>query len=327
VIVDEDDVHATAYALADNRTAELADWDDDVLAELLEELREVGDDPFDATGFTVEEVDEILERIGDGEGGDGEAEDDEIPEPPEEPISKPGDIWVCGRHRIVCGDSTDADVVQRVMQGGGARLCLTDPPYSVGYDASKDQRGGDANAHAGYIDPASAAELLTFLRHVPSDVTVMTYPIDRHFFALAKAMGDSGWEMRRELVWVKNRFSFWPSANYQQKHEPVVVAARKGKPLRSNVPANATTVIECDVITKHKNHPTERPTSLWSQLMKNHSDDGDVVFDPFSGSGTTMAVAEQLGRDARVIELSRQYVDVAVKRWENLTGEKATRVE
>ena len=149
---------------------------------------------------------------------------------------------------------------------------------------------------------------------VPCDVMVWTYPIDRHFLDLAAAYKTHGWEFRRELVWVKNTFSFWPSANYQQKHEPIMVACRKGKPLGGNVPANATTVQEHDKPVAHSDHATAKPGELWRDLMRNHSDTSDGVYDPFLGSGTTMLAAEQLNRRCYGMEISPKYIAVILQR-------------
>jgi DNA modification methylase len=214
------------------------------------------------------------------------------------------------------------------MEGEQAALCLTDPPYSVNYDKSHETRGGDATAHGAYkeasIDPST---LLTFMALVPSDVMIWSYPLDRHFHVLAEAYKRHGWEFKKELVWVKDSFSFWMSAKYQQKHEPIMLAVRTGKPIGGNVPANATTVFEYPRPKAHDLHPTAKPTELWAEFVKNHTVAGDLLYEPFSGSGTTMIVADQMGRRCYGIEIAPHYVDVCIQRWEKLTGKKAQLVE
>ena len=227
-------------------------------------------------------------------------------------------------HRLLCGDSTNPSDVARVMGGDRAVLCLTDPPYSVNYDKSHETRGGDATVHGAYqeasIDPA---QLLTFMALVPSDVMIWSYPLDRHFQVLADAYREHGWEFKKELVWVKDSFSFWMSAKYQQKHEPIMLAVRTGKPIGGDVPANATTVFEFPRPKAHELHPTAKPVELWAALMKNHTVAGDVIYEPFCGSGTTLVVAQQMDRRCCAIEIAPHYCDVIVARWEKMTGRTA----
>jgi DNA modification methylase len=151
----------------------------------------------------------------------------------------------------------------------------------------------------------------------------MTYPVDRHFFALADALRATQMEVRKELVWVKDRFSFWPGAQYQQRHEPILVCARVGRPVGSDVPANESTVLEVPAPKAHDLHATAKPIDLWSRLVKYHVPVGEIVYDPFTGSGTTIIAAEQLGRRCFAIEIEPRYVDVAIRRWEEHAGRKA----
>ena len=239
-----------------------------------------------------------------------------------------GRLVLKSQHRLLCGDSTKSLDVTRLMNSERAVLCLTDPPYSVNYDRSHETRGGDAAVHGAYHEaPINPCDLLGFMAWVPSDVMVWSYPLDRHFQTLADAYRTHGWEFRKELVWVKDSFSFWMSAKYQQKHEPIMWAVRKGKPLGGDVPANATTVMEFPRPRAHELHPTAKPLELWVVLLKNHTVTGELVYEPFSGSGTTLIAAHQLQRRCYAMEISPQYCDVAVTRWEQLTGERAVRWE
>lgn len=212
------------------------------------------------------------------------------------------------------------------MAGERADAAITDPPYSVNYDKSHEQRGGNKQVHSAYheadLDPT---DILEFMGLVPADVMIWSYPIDRHFVALFRAYEKHGWDFRKELVWVKDSFSFWMSAKYQQKHEPIMWAVRKGKKLGGTVAANETTVFEYPRPKAHEHHPTAKPVALWARLVSNHIREGKIVYEPFSGSGTTLIAAQQTGRRCFAIELEPQYCDVAVERWEALTGEKAVR--
>jgi DNA modification methylase len=225
---------------------------------------------------------------------------------------------------LLCGDSTRKEDVELVMHGERAVVCVTDPPYSVNYDKSHEQRGGDAAAHGAYHEAAiDPSQLLTFMALVPADVMIWSYPLDRHFHTLSEAYRRHGWEFRKELVWVKDSFSFWMSAKYQQKHEPIMLAVRSGCSIGGAVPANSTTVFEYPRPKAHELHPTAKPVALWAEFIGNHAQPGEVVYEPFSGSGTTIIAAEQLGRRCFAIEISPTYVDVAVSRWERLSGKKA----
>lgn len=235
-----------------------------------------------------------------------------------------GKLVLKSRHRLMCGDSTCPADVAKLLNSEQPIVCITDPPYSVNYDKSHETRGGDKTVHKAYqesgIDPA---QVLSFMDLVPCDVMLWSYPIDRHFQILAECFRKYGWEFRKELVWVKDSFSFWMSAKYQQKHEPIILSVRKGKSIGGTVPSNATTVFEFARPKSHDLHPTAKPIELWSALMRNHSAACDIVYEPFSGSGTTLICAEQLSRRCFAMEMSAQYVDVAVRRWEALTGEQA----
>jgi DNA modification methylase len=239
-----------------------------------------------------------------------------------------GRLILKSRHRLLCGDSTSPADVNRLMGGERADAAITDPPYSVNYDESHKQRGGNQHVHAAYheadLDPT---DLLTFMDIVPSDVMLWSYPIDRHFQKLAAAYHQFGWEFRKELIWAKDSFSFWMSAKYQQKHESIMWAVRKGKNLGGTMAANETTVFEYPRPKSHELHPTAKPVALWAKLVTNHVMKGMIVYEPFSGSGTTIVAAEQTSRRCYAIELEPQYCDVAVERWQNLTGEKAVRWE
>lgn len=281
---------------------------------------------------------EYYEDEADKNGGAG----NEPGAAPAVPKSQPGDLWTLGRHRLLCGDATNPKDVDRVTQGLFFVLTLTDPPYSVDYDQSHEDRGDwghgkhggrpveserPKQAHAGYQwdKPGSETEVLSFLSLVPSDVVIMTYPVDRHFFALADAVRAAGFEFRKEIVWVKDVFAFWMGAKYQQRHEPILWLAKKGKPMGGEVPANLSTVLEYPRPRAHDLHPTAKPVDMWEGLVQRHVPEEHAFFEPFCGSGTGIVAAENLKRICAAIEKSPQYVDVTIERWCSMTGEDAIR--
>jgi DNA modification methylase len=214
-------------------------------------------------------------------------------------------------HRLLVGDCLDAQAVSRAMGGARADAVITDPSYAVSYQRSHELRGGDIAVHAAYQE-ADDPGILQFLRLVASDVVVMSFPVDRHFFALADAIREAGFEVRKELIWVKDTFSFWPGAQYQQRHEPILVLARKGMPLGSVVPANESTVLEFPRPVAHDLHPTAKPVALWRKLIRYHS--RSRVADYFCGSGTSFVAAEQEHRLCCGLEISPPYCAVILER-------------
>jgi len=289
-------------------------WDLTKLSEVLTGLDANGYD-LTLTGFDIQELEDLLTNVGPDP-------DENIPEPPANPESKLGEVYELGPHRLMCGDATNAEHVATLMAGERAVACVTDPPYSVNYGESHKQRGGDASVHAGYVEGAStadASDVLAFMGLVPADVMVWSYPLDRHFQALAIAYREYGWEFRKELVWVKNTFSFWPGAKFQQKHEPIMIAARVGKPINSTVPANETTVRIADKPHAHNLHPTAKPMEIWAPLVRFHVPSGGLVYDPFVGSGTTLIAAEMTKRICYAMEIDPGYCDVVRQRYKEFT--------
>lgn len=246
-----------------------------------------------------------------------EADPNAIPTPTKPARVQMGDVWHLGDHVVIVGDGTDPDNI-----GVEVDAVVTDPPYSVAYDQSHQARGGSETAHDPYLE-GDPSKILGFMAHLKTDVVVMTYPVDRHLFALADAIRGAGFELRKELVWVKDTFSFWPGADYQQRHEPILVLCRAGRPLLANVPAGQSTVFEIPRPKAHVEHPTARPVDLWEPLVRHHTIES--VLDPFLGSGTTLVVAEMTGRRCVGVELNPVYAEVAIRRWERLTGAKASK--
>lgn len=310
VCVDElTDEQVKALRIVDNKSNE-SPWDMEFLAD---ELAEVDLSAFDFDfGIENEEETEIAE--------------DEAPEVDEyaQPIAKLGDIWQLGRHRLMCGDSTSIEDVEKLMGGQLADMLLTDPPYGVDYT------GKTKDALKIENDSKSDDEFIAFLQAAFESANSAMKPgaafyiwhADSKAYVFRMACQMVGWEVRQVLIWVKNAMVMGRQ-DYQWKHEPCLYGWKSGAGHLWASDRKQTTVLEFDRQTKNKNHPTMKPVALFDYQIKNNTKGGDVVLDLFGGSGTTIIACEQNGREARVMEFDPRYCDVIVKRWENLTGEKA----
>ena len=306
-------VEATAFAIADNRTAELAEWEEDGLAKVLESLKVEDADLLAATGYDAAEVDKMVGV---------EVTEDEVPEPPADPITKAGDLWILGEHRVMCGDSTKREDVARVMGGDFAQLVVTDPPYGVDYQggvfSKRDKLNGD--------ETADLYGPILKLAYEFSDAKAAVYlwHSDGKAVDVFAALDAAKYVRRITIIWNKNIAQFGAlSAQYKQKHEPCHYLFKKGQSPRWFGPTNETTVWDIDRNQTNEHHPTEKPVGIMARPIQNSSEAADIVLDLFLGSGTTLIAAEQLGRKCYGMEISPAYCDVIVKRWENLTGKKA----
>ena len=325
---------AIAYAIADNRTAELAEWDDDVLAATLNGL--LADDPdlLNAAGFDEEELATLLGDL-DGDGTTGEVEEDEVPEVPVIPITKPGDLWILGKHRLLCGDSTKAEDVAGLMDGERADLWLTDPPYNVALgmnetkeEAKKRNRRTDGKVVAN--DHMSDADFREFLKKcfavafesLKPGASFYIWHADSEGYNFRGAVIDNGQKTRQCLIWKKSSLCMGRQ-DYQWMHEPCLYGWKDGAAHGWYSDRKQTTVLEYDKPSRSEEHPTMKPVALIAYQVGNSTAPQGLVYDSFLGSGTTLIAAEQLGRKCYGMEISPQYCDVIVKRWENLTGEKA----
>lgn len=294
--------------LADNKTNE-SDWDFGLLAEDTQDLEFEGFD-FD-WGLPGEELepDEIVE-------------DDYDEELPEEPISKQGDIWQLGRHRLMCGDSTQPDDIDKLMDGEKADLLLTDPPYNVAYE------GGTGMTIQN--DDMEDAEFRQFLREafkcadhaMKPGAAFYIWHADSEGYNFRGACHDIGWQVRQCLIWNKNSLVLGRQ-DYQWKHEPCLYGWKDGASHNWNNDRKQTTVLDFDRPKKNDIHPTMKPIALFEYQIHNSCPDGGIVLDSFAGSGTTIMACEQDGRTAYCMELDPKYVDAIINRWEKFTGEKA----
>jgi len=308
-----------AYVIADNKIALNAGWDDEMLKAELLTLQEDGFNT-DLTGFSDEELNALLTV----ETVEGETDPDEVPEAPVEPITKLGDIWILGNHRLMCEDSTSIESVNRLMAGEHANLLLTDPPYNVAYE------GKTEDALTIQNDSMDNDSFAQFLRDIYSTAdTVMKegavfyiWHADSEGLNFRKAAFEVGWKIRQCLIWNKNTLVLGRQ-DYHWKHEPCLYGWKDGAAHFWGSDRTQTTVLNFNKPSRNGEHPTMKPVELFEYQIKNSSKPSDVVLDLFGGSGTTAIACEKTGRKARLMELDPKYCDVIVKRWEDFTGKKA----
>jgi DNA modification methylase len=312
---------ARAYRIADNQTATLSQWDDDKLPLELMALQKADFD-LSLTGFPEEE---ILRFLG-APPAEGSTDPDDVPEPPVEPVTKAGDLWVLGRHRLLCGDATKPEDLARLLPESPADLLLTDPPYNVGYEGKTADRLTIANDA---MDPAEyraflASALTAAGRHLRPGGSFYLWHADLTALPVRLACADAGLQIRQGLVWVKSALA--PGRqDYQWRHEPCLYGWADGAAHTWLSDRSQTTVLEFDKPAKNDDHPTMKPVGLFAYLMGNSCKPSGSVLDPFAGSGTTVIAAEQTGRTALLVELDPRYCDVVVKRFEAFTGLTAER--
>ncbi len=310
-----------AYRIADNRTHEEAEWIDELLAIELGEIRDMGYD-LDITGFDPDELDKLLA----GDGSDGLTDDDAIPEVAEKAISLPGDIWICGNHRLMCGDSTDPVAIEKLMGGVLADMTFTDPPYNVNYGASmKDKvRGNNRTIKNDNLGEDFYAFLLKACFNLLAVTKGGVYVCmsSSELDTLQKAFREAGGHWSTFVIWAKNTFTMG-RADYQRQYEPILYGWKEGNKHFWCGARDQGDVWFVDKPTANDLHPTMKPVSLVERAITNSSKSRDIVLDSFGGSGTTMIACEKTGRSARLMELDPKYADVIVRRWQEYTGEKA----
>ena len=315
-----------ALVLADNRLAELATWDDALLRIELEALQDDGFD-LDLTGF---DADALAELLADEEPQiEGRTEDDAAPDVPEEPVSRPGDVWRLGPHRLVCGDATTAEAYARLFPDGErADMVFTDPPYNVNYaNSAKDKLRGK---HRPILNDALGEGFYDFL--FDALALIMAHTRGAIYVAMSSSELDTlqaafraaGGHWSTFIIWAKNTFTLGRS-DYQRQYEPILYGWPEGATRHWCGDRDQGDVWQIKKPAKNDLHPTMKPVDLVERAIRNSSRPGDVVLDPFGGSGTTLIAAEKAGRVARLIELDPKYADVIVRRWQDWTGQQATR--
>ena len=312
-----------AYVLADNKLALNAGWDNELLRVELDGLRELDFD-LSLTGFADLELSTIL-----ADKTEGLTDPDETPEPPVEPVSVLGDVWLLGKHRLVCGSSTEVESVDKALNGVKPHLMVTDPPYGVEYDAdwrNKAMRadgskvGGRAVGKVLNDDKADWREAWALF---PGDVAYVWHA-GNMAHVVAESLLACDLHIRAQVIWAKSHFAIG-RGDYHPQHEPCWYAVRKGKTGHYDGGRKQSTLWQIDKPQKSETgHSTQKPVECMKRPIENNSSAGQAVYEPFSGSGTTIIAAEMTSRCCHAIELNPAYVDVAIERWQNFTGQQAT---
>jgi len=312
-----------ALVIADNQIAANAGWDEEVLRGELQGL-EADDFDMSLLGFTDDELAAIEDG---GEVEAGKTDEDAVPEVAETAVTVPGDIWLLGPHRLLCGDSTQLEAVEKVLDGGLADMIFTDPPYGVNYGATmKDKLRGNtrkiANDNLGEaFGPFLLDACTNMLAVTKGAIYICMSSSELH--TLEKAFRDAGGHWSTFVIWAKNTFTMG-RADYQRQYEPILYGWKEGV---SHFWCGARDQGDVWFIKKpFKNdlHPTTKPVELVERAVQNSSKTRDTVLDPFGGSGTTLIACERTGRQARLIELEPRYCDIILRRWEEHTGQLAT---
>jgi len=305
-----------AYVLADNQLALNAGWDTDLLPLELGELFDAGFN-VDLLGFDEKQVASMLAT-------EGETDPDDVPEVQPSVVTREGDVWVMGKHRVICGDSTSADVVDRLLDGREPGIMVTDPPYGVEYDPNwrigagvNDPDGDTATGKVQNDDRVDWGDAWSLF----SGAVAYVWHSSLFTGDVAKSMQDAGLRIRSVLIWSKNRIPM-SRGHYHWKHEPCIYAARKGTSAQWCGGRKQNTIWEINIERCDTGHGTQKPVECMERPIRNH--EFLEVYDPFLGSGTTIIAAEKLGRACYGCELSPKYVDVIVRRWEAFTGSNAT---
>jgi DNA modification methylase len=324
VATDLTPAQAKAYRLADNQTGSLAEWDKLLLPAELSELKADGFD-LDLLGFDPDE----LTRWMSGDLNDGLVDPDDVPALPENPITQPGELWLLGDHRLLCGDSTNADDVTRLLAGAIPFLMTTDPPYGVNYDPEWRHRSGlNDSDRIGKVANDDRADWTATYKLFPGTVAYVWHG-GIHSGEVANHLRDAGFEIRTQVIWNKNRLVI-SRGHYHWKHEPCWYAVRPGLKGGSKWVGDRSQSTVWDIAqrddTGDTTHSCQKPVECMGRPISHHGSKGDDVYDPFLGSGTTLIAAEQRGRRCFAMELDPRYVDAAVTRWEKFTGKKAERV-
>jgi DNA modification methylase len=320
------DAQVRAYRLADNQIALQSTWDESLLAA---ELRDLRAEEFDLStiGFAQDELERLLASGEDGGGsGSGADADDPAPEPPATPTSCAGDLWHLGAHRILCGSSTSAADVARLLGDAKPHLMVTDPPYGVNYDPEwRNEAGVSTTQRTGKVANDDRADWREAWALFPGVVGYVWHSAVQAPIVFA-SLAATGFEIRAEIIWAK-RSLVMGRGHYHWQHEPCLYVVRKGGTGHWQGARDQSTlwaIANAGAEDAATVHGTQKPVECMRRPIINNSAPGDAVYEPFSGSGTTIIAAETTGRMCCAMELDPRYVDVAVLRWQALTGKTAT---
>lgn len=319
IVVDLDKTKEKALNIALNKIS--GEWDTDKLESLLQELR-MDDFDLSLTGFDSDEVDDILEDLIETKEDDFDVVEElnKI----ENPITKLGDVWILGNHRLLCGDSTNKENVDKLMNNNLADFILTDPPYNVDYEGKTQDALKIAN------DSMNDNEFYTFLEtsfknlyeSIKEGGSIYVFHADTEGLNFRNAFIKAGFKLAQCLIWVKNTFVMGRQ-DYQWRHEPILYGWKEGAAHHFVNDRTQSTILEFDKPSRNAEHPTMKPIDLLVKLIKNSSKENNIILDLFGGSGSTLIAAEQTKRTCYMMELDPKYCDVIVKRWEKLTNKKA----
>ena len=321
-----DEAERRAYRIADNKLTELGEWDEGMLRD---EIAGLLAEDFDLSllGITDEDLDALLRDPDQAEGGAVEGEDD-VPEPPVTPVSLAGDLWQLGSHRLICGDSTSAEVVGRLLGDVKPLLMVTDPPYGVEYDPSwRNQAGAAKTKRTGKVLNDDRADWREAWALFPGDVAYVWHGA-LHASTVAESLVVAGFTVRSQIIWAKERLVL-SRGDYHWQHEPCWYAVRKTGKGHWAGDRKQTTLWQ--IANKGQDaetvHGTQKPVECMRRPILNNSSPGQAVYEPFMGSGTTLIASETTGRVCFGIELNPAYIDVAIERWQQFTGGSATLAE
>lgn len=304
-----------AYVIADNKLAMNAEWDNDMLALEFADLKDEGFD-LELTGFDMDEIGALFPD----EATEGLTDEDAVPEAPEAPVTVEGDVWVLGRHRLMCGDSTSIDAVEKLMDGRKANMLHTDPPYGVDYEGVPNDHLKDAQLEAFLHDALSCA----FSVLAPAS-NIYVWHADITALEFISAFRSAGFKQARPstIQWVKPSLTM-SQGDYHSQNEPCLYGWKEGSGRVRVKDRKQTTIWKCDRTDEAKVHPTMKPVELCQRAIENSSEVNGIVLDLFGGSGSTLIACEKTARDCRMMELDPKYCDVIIKRWQDFTGEQAT---
>jgi DNA modification methylase len=321
------DAQKRAYIIADNQLPQNAGWDIDLLKV---EMQGLGEDGFDLSliGFGDDMMANLM-----NDPTEGLTDPDDVPDLPDDPVTKLGDVWLLGKHRLMCGDSTVSTDVDRLLNGVAPHLMVTDPPYGVDYSAGwrneampekndPDRWKTGSGSPTGAVMNDDTADWSEAWALFPGDVAYVWHAGNMAHIVAESLLG-CGLHIRAQIIWAKNQFVIG-RGDYHPQHEPCWYAVRKGKAGHYDGGRKQSTIWNIDKPRKSETgHSTQKPVECMKRPIENNSSPGQAVYEPFSGSGTTIIAGEMTGRAIYAMELSPAYVDVAVKRWQDFTGEQA----
>lgn len=308
-----------AYVIADNQLALNAGWDLEMLRLELDKLQ-AADFDIEVIGFDDDFIGELLNT----NLVDGLVDEDECPDQPDNALTKEGDIWILGNHRLMCADSTDPECLKQLCDGHLVDMWLTDPPYNVAYegktkDALKIQNDNMAdNSFRQFLTDSYAAANSV----MKAGAVFYIWHADSEGYNFRGAAHDIGWQIRQCLIW-KKQTMVMGRQDYHWKHEPCLYGWTDGAAHLWATDRKQTTILEFDRPSRNAEHPTMKPVALFAYQILNNTKGSDIVLDSFAGSGTTAIACEQHGRFARLMELDPKYCDVIIKRWQDFTGKEA----